>query len=84
MHIKKRIILGMTIILALMLAGCSQEEKTSEDKPSEEKQNDVTLGKMIFVDPSGVAFWGDDSYLCSGVVGENGIEEVVIEAQFRP
>lgn len=76
MHIKKRIIFGMAIILALMLAGCSQEEK-----PSEEKQSDVTLGKMIFVDPSGVAFWGDDSYLCSGVVGENGIEEVVIEAQ---
>ncbi len=96
MRIKKLLGLSMSMVLALLLTGCfflsdknieapRQETATSETMDIETADSkiadNIVHGRTIFVHPNGVAFWGDGSYLCSGIVGTDGIDEVVIEAQ---
>lgn len=58
-----------------LLGACSSQ-------PQEDPASQVILGRSIFLDESGVVFWGYGPYICTGLVDEEGhIYDPVIEGQ---
>lgn len=72
----KALALVMAAALSVTILGaCSSQ-------PAEDPASQVILGRSIFLDESGVAFWGYGPYICTGLLDENGnVYDPVIEGQ---
>lgn len=71
------------LLLALMLASISLLAGCGGSKTDYSAlQNDVVKGGNVFVDESGVVFFGYDKLLCSALFDEGNINDFVVEASF--
>ena len=77
--LKKFSVLLLALMLAsiTLLAGCGGS-KTDYSA----LQNDVVKGSNVFVDESGVAFFGYNNLLCSALFEEGNVNDFVVEAGF--
>ena len=76
-------VLGVLFALCLGLWGCSSGSTGTSSSPSIDKPSGdpAADGSLVYVDASDVVFWGQDEYLCTALVEDDGeVYDFVVEA----
>ena len=76
---KKLLVLVLAFMMAavMLFAGCGSGGSSSSKVTS--MQQNVTVGKRVFVDQSGVVFFGYQNLICTAMLKDGEISEFVVE-----
>ncbi len=77
-HNKKLLVTMLAVIMTIMMMLPSCSGGSSSGSVDNIQQN-VTVGKRVFVDKSGVVYFGYENFICSALLKDGEISEFVVE-----